>query len=272
MDKDAVLVALATAVLAAWVASAWGWIWILRRRWAGSPVVVARPQRPVPWRGVDVLATVVIMIMARFVAQAVVGTATDMSRQMLVSLLAMVGGAVVAALRLRAGGATIQDLGLGPIRWAADLRLAVVGLALVLAPLLAIAAVLNQIVPYTHPIIDYLTEHRSPEAIGLVIVAAIVVAPLTEEFLFRRVLQGWLEKLEPMLGTGSSIGLTSLAFALAHAGHGLAWLPLLGLGTVLGVIVRQTGSIVPAVLLHALFNAVSVGLLLLQLSGLVPAG
>jgi membrane protease YdiL (CAAX protease family) len=39
---------------------------------------------------------------------------------------------------------------------------------------------------------------------------------------------------------------------------------LVPLALVLGVIARRTGSIVPCILLHALFNAVSVGLLLLQ--------
>lgn len=272
MDKDAALVSLATAVLAAWAASGWTLIAILRRRWAGMPVVPERPHRPVPWRGADVLATVGIMFITRIVAEILVGGQGDMNRQMLTGIVAMFGGAAVTALVLRSRGATLRDFGLGPIRWGADLRLAVAGLALVIAPLLAVAAVLNTIVPYTHPIIDYLATHQSPEAIGLVVVAAIVAAPITEEFLFRRVLQGWLEKLEPRLGAGSAIALTSLAFALAHAGHGLAWVPLLGLGAVLGVIVRHTGSIVPAILLHALFNAVSVGLLLVQLSGLVPAG
>ena len=130
---------------------------------------------------------------------------------------------------------------------------------------------LNRIVPYRHPIIDYLNEHSDPLAIAVVVVAAIVVAPIAEEFLFRRVLQGWLQTLPLPFGSASAIGLTALAFALAHAGHGLAWLPLLALGAVLGVLVRQTGSIMPAILLHAFFNAVSVGLLLLQLSGMVPA-
>jgi membrane protease YdiL (CAAX protease family) len=41
-------------------------------------------------------------------------------------------------------------------------------------------------------------------------------------------------------------------------------LPLFPLALVLGLIAERTGSIVPSVLLHAMFNAVSVFLLLAQ--------
>ena len=98
----------------------------------------------------------------------------------------------------------------------------------------------------------------------------LVVAPLAEEFFFRRVLQEWLEKylggddLAPVL-------LSSLAFAAAHAGQGLAYVPLFPFSLVLGFIAQRTGSIVPCILLHALFNAVSVVLLLAQ-PVVVPAG
>ena len=271
MENEAALVPLAAAVIAAWCAAIWMAAVVFRRRRAGLPVPEPRPQRPVPWRGADVIAAVAIMLLARIAVQGIFGEAEGMTSQLLASVTAMLGGAVAVAIFLRLRGGSWRDLGLVPVRPMADLRIAVAGLGLVLAPLLAVAAALNRIVPYTHPIIDYLAEHREPVAIGLVVLAAVVVAPLAEEFLFRRVLQGWLATVEPLLGPGSAIGLSSLAFAAAHAGHGLGWMPLLALGAVLGVIVRQTGSIVPAVLLHALFNAVSVVLLLLQISGLAPA-
>jgi membrane protease YdiL (CAAX protease family) len=281
---DIALMLLALAVMAAWLGSGWMMVAVVRRLRAGLPIVAAEPQRPVPWRGIDVIAAVAIMILARIVAQVAInaiwrtapGDASeitpqpDMTSQLVAGVLAMLGGAAVTAMMLLRNGASRADLGLWPLAPARDLRLAVGGLALVLAPLLAVAALLNRIVPYQHPIIDYLNQHSDPLAIAVVVVAAIVVAPIAEEFLFRRVLQGWLETLPLPLGPATAIGLASLAFAAAHAGHGLAWLPLLALGIVLGVLVRQTGSIVPAILLHALFNAVSVGLLLLQLSGLVP--
>jgi membrane protease YdiL (CAAX protease family) len=272
---DIALMLLALAVMAAWLGSGWMVVALVRRRRLGMPMVETRPQEPVPWRGIDVIAAILIMLLARIVAQVAISAsvspaAPGMTSQLVAGVLAMLGGAAVTAAMLLTKGASWADLGLWPCLPMRDLRLASGGLALVLAPLLAAAAMLNRIVPYRHPIIDYLNEHSDPLAIAVVVLAAIVVAPIAEEFLFRRVLQGWLETLP--LGPGTAIGLASLAFAVAHAGHGLAWLPLLFLGIVLGVLVRQTGSIMPAIVLHAMFNAVSVGLLLLQLSGLVPAG
>lgn len=267
IDKDSMLVLLAVAVVAAWLASGWTAAVVARRWWAGRAVVAPRPQRPVPWRGIDVVNAVAIMLLTRILAEAAIGGATDIDVRMLAGVLAMLAGAVIVAVVLRGRGASWADLGLGPLRPASDLRLAVGGLGFVLAPLLALAALLNQVVPYDHPIIDYLHERSDFRAVATVVLAALVVAPLAEEFLFRRVLQGWLET---RVSPAAAIGLSSFVFAAAHAGHGLAWLPLLGLGGVLGCIVRHTGSIVPAILLHALFNAVSVGLLLLQISGIVP--
>ena len=61
-----------------------------------------------------------------------------------------------------------------------------------------------------------------------------------------------------------AIGISAAAFALAHQGQGLAYVPLFPLGIVLGFLAHRTGSIVPCILLHALFNAVSVTLLLAE--------
>jgi membrane protease YdiL (CAAX protease family) len=141
-------------------------------------------------------------------------------------------------------------------------------LALVLAPLLGIAALLDRIVPYRHPVVDYLQTTRDPLAVALVVLSAVVVAPLAEEFFFRRVLQGWLESRLPEADGAAAVGLSAAAFAAAHTGHGLAAAPLFLLGVVLGIVARRTGSLVPCVILHAAFNAVGVGLILVT----PPAG
>jgi hypothetical protein len=132
----------------------------------------------------------------------------------------------------------------------------------VLAPLLCLAGLLDRVQPYRHEIIDFLADHRDPLAIGLVAFCAVVAAPIAEEFLFRRVLQGWLERFEPAWGPSGPILLSSAAFALAHYGQGLGWIPLFFFGIVCGYLARQTGSIVPGIVLHALFNAVSLIIIL----------
>lgn len=84
--------------------------------------------------------------------------------------------------------------------------------------------------------------------------AALVVCglvPLTEELLFRGV-----------LGSTKPAGmlLSAALFAAAHGTGGL-FLPLFFFGTVQSLLCRRYGSLLPAVLLHALFNGVTLLLL-----------
>jgi membrane protease YdiL (CAAX protease family) len=253
-------------VVAAVVASLLAVAWIVRQRRAGLPVVAARPQEPVPWGGGDVLQVLLIQVAVAFAGVAGLADDAPLAISLAVGCLATAVGTTFSLAYLIARGASLRDLGLGDWRPAADLRLALGGLALVVAPVLGFAYLVNRLVPYQHPILDLLKTQRDPAALAIVAVAAVVVAPLAEELFFRRVLQGWLEKRLPDRDGGQAIGLAAAAFALAHAGHGLAFMPLFPLAVVLGHIVRRTGSILATTLLHALFNAVSIGLLVWQLA------
>lgn len=104
----------------------------------------------------------------------------------------------------------------------------------------------------------------------LLVVFAMVLAPLYEELLFRRVLfrrlwcDGW-----PRLG----MLLSGLLFALMHeppilGGKPLIaaaplWLVYTGMGIAFAWVYRRTGSLWAAVLAHALNNAFAIGMLLL---------
>jgi membrane protease YdiL (CAAX protease family) len=195
-------------------------------------------------------------------AGAMVGAGSSLRFQLLADIGVKTAATLVGVAVLRTTGASWAELGIAGWRWPDDLRLAVGALALVVAPLLGLAAALDRLVPYEHPVVAFLRDNRDPVAVALVVVAAVVVAPIGEEFFFRRVLQGWLEQRLPEADGAAAIGLQAAAFAAAHLGHGLAAAPLLLFGIVLGVIARATGSLAPCVILHALFNAVSVGLLL----------
>ena len=272
LDGSGILPVPAPLVVAAVAASLLVVTWIVRRRRAGLPVVAARPQEPVPWSGIDVLQTLLIHVAVAFAGVAGLAEEAPLAIRLAVSGLATAVGMVFSLAYLIARGASLTDLGLGDVRPAEDLRLAVGGLALVVAPVLAFAYAVNMWVPYEHPIVDLLRAQRDSTALAIVALSAVVVAPLAEELFFRRVLQGWLEKRLPQADGGQAVGLAAAAFALAHAGQGLAFLPLFPLALVLGHLVRRTGSIVPAVLLHGLFNAVSLALLLLQTPAPAAAG
>jgi membrane protease YdiL (CAAX protease family) len=270
-------------MILAWVLAACGFgvslavAWLIRRRaQQGLPAVDARPHGPVLWSGADVAAAVLAFLGFQVLAAESMPADATLQMRLAAGSIAMLAATAVSASHLLLRGAGWPALGFGLGRLRDDARLAVAGLLLLLAPLLALAAVLDRFVPYRHAIIDFLNAHRDPLSIGLVVFAAVVAAPVAEEFLFRRVLQGWLEgwleRQEPRWGGLTAIGLSSLAFAAAHVGQGMAWMPLFFFGLVAGYLARQTGSIVPGIILHGLFNAVSVALVLVQVAAPETAG
>jgi len=246
--------------------------WMAARRRAGLPLVPERPHEPVPWNGVDVLQVLLINVAVTVAGAAGMSTESPLAARLAINCLAMAVGTAFSLAYLLARGGSLVDVGIGAPRPAADARLALGGLALVVAPVLGLAWLVNLFVPYRHPLVDLLLAQRDSAALALAGVSAVVAAPIAEELFFRRVLQGWLEKRLPDDGGERAVALAAAAFALAHFGQGLAFLPLYPLALVLGHLVRRTGSILPSILLHACFNAVSIGLLLLQAPGIEPAG
>jgi membrane protease YdiL (CAAX protease family) len=274
-------------MMLAWVLAACGFgvslavAWLIARRARrGLPAVDTRPHAPVPWNGADVTAAVFSFLGFQVLAAESMPADASMQLRLAAGSIAMLAATAVSATHLLLRGAGWPALGFGLGQLRDDARLALAGLLLLLAPLLGLAAVLDRFVPYRHAIVDFLNAHRDPLSIGLVVFAAVVAAPVAEEFLFRRVLQGWLEGWlerslapeEPRWGGAAAIGLSSLAFAAAHVGQGMAWAPLFFFGLVVGYLARQTGSIVPGIILHGLFNAVSVALVLLQVARPEAAG
>ncbi len=268
--------------IAACLASGLGILRLGLRAWAGRPLVPPRPQRPVPWSGADVAGLFVLFLLCQAAIGAVLaavlgGESTapgaaashSLGPRLLANALSMLGFTLIAALVLWQRGATVADLGLADPRPAEGLWLAVATWVIIVPPLLAVAAVLDRyVVSYRHPVIDFLAADRSTLAVGLVLFSAIVAAPVAEEFFFRRVLQGWLER---RIG-GRALVVSAVAFGLAHAGHGFGWLPLIGFGLATGYLARQRGTILPCIVVHALFNAVSVCLLLLGRPEAGPSG
>ena len=253
------------ALIALAVAASSAVLGVILSRWRqGLPVVPRREHEPVPWNGFDVLQVLVLHFVVISLGLSGVRSEHGPGKLIPLDLLAKLVATAFGIAYLVARGASLGDLGLAPLLPAADLRIAAAGVALLVAPLLALAGLLNILVPYAHPVIDFMRLHRDPWSIAMVTASAVVAAPLAEEFFFRRVLQGWLEKRLPDHDARAAVAVAAALFAFAHVGQGLAFVPLLPLGLVLGFIARRTGSIVPCILLHALFNAVSVALLVWQ--------
>lgn len=99
-------------------------------------------------------------------------------------------------------------------------------------------------------------------ALAAVFALAVIMAPLTEEMLFR----GWLyTSLRAEFGSRAAIGASSALFALAHYERTLLYaLAVLPVGILLGFIRERTGGIRATILLHAIYNGSALGLKLLM--------
>ncbi len=171
--------------------------------------------------------------------------------------------------------------------WHANVLLGLVSFLIVMFPIFGLQALLNflyeQLIdsPKQHPLIEHLRDH--PNGPGFLIAAftAVIVAPLTEEFLFRGVLQGWLERVAirirqlpqeyPLEGDPREeitmpaqgarplliwpIVVSSLVFAAMHLSHGVACVPLFFFALALGYLYQRTRSLIAPIVLHVSLNA-----------------
>ena len=111
---------------------------------------------------------------------------------------ALVSLAVVAfsisAIRVRYRAAS-TDLGWSVAKIGSDIRLGVVAFLALAPPVYALQICLVQRFESKHPLIELIRQNPQPHLIAVCIVSAVLVAPVIEEYLFRGLLQGWLERL-----------------------------------------------------------------------------
>ena len=84
--------------------------------------------------------------------------------------------------------------GLWP-RSGSDIRLGVVAFLALAPPVYALQICLVQRFESKHPLIELIRQNPQPQLIAVCIASAVLVAPVIEEYLFRGLLQGWLERL-----------------------------------------------------------------------------
>jgi membrane protease YdiL (CAAX protease family) len=218
MEKDPPA-ALLAAMLGAIVASLLVWVRIIGRRQSGQPVVPREPRIAVPWHFAHVFIIVLTYLTLQIGVAAVVLGAYDLQLPaaadagelpvadegnippeklpavLLANALANLLVVAISMLLLRfSAGATLVDFGFVPWRPHYDIPLGVAAFFASLLPVYAIQMVLTQFFPSKHPVAQLLTENSSPAMLMLCALSAAVVAPVAEEFLFRGILQGWLER------------------------------------------------------------------------------
>ena len=103
-------------------------------------------------------------------------------------------------------------------------------------------------------VVRFLQDAESPRDRIAVMAMAVVVAPVAEELIFR----GYLYPVaKRYAGAFLSIVVTSVLFALLH-GHAASVPALTALAVCLALAYEKTGSLLVPMIMHAVFNAVSI--------------
>lgn len=285
------------------------WIIVLFLLLRGKRPLPTAERREVPWGAIDVFFILGTMLFAKFLGQLVAigliawktGRPPDQVDQQLAFENAnlLVGTGIFFSLLQMAfaiwylthvQGSRLEDLGLSPRHLKRHLAVGAVGSLMIIPLVLLVNVILHSFlkVEYSHQVMTMVRYSLLTTAISTVL-----IAPLVEEFHFRVVLQGFLQrlhrldmrkKLKIMLGDGrverlsqSSSGfiakddevesaeetgripwwpilVSSLLFASVHTGQGAAPYALFVFALFLGFLYRQTHSMIPCMVVHLLLN------------------
>ncbi len=225
-SSSQILIALLTLTLYASIVAAWGWA--IARLAAGRTLLPAPSRDVVGWGGrtvLAVLATYLVLQVAVIglyvqllgVARPAPGaglttTVADRMVEALLHPLVFAPGqlvvvtvslnvmflAVAPILLARGSGTKTADFGFGSGEAGSDVLRGLMAWPL-LAPIVfgvnALATGIWKDRIQRHPLQDWVESAPSTSTLFLAAFSAVVVAPLAEEFLFRSVLLGWLDKL-----------------------------------------------------------------------------
>ncbi len=100
---------------------------------------------------------------------------------------------------------------------------------------------------------SFVTEAVSGAPIALLVISVLIIAPITEEFVFRGLI---LNKLLNAFGPIAAVTISACLFALIHfmTGDPLTAVGAFFTGVILGVSLVRTGSLLPAIAAHVFAN------------------
>ncbi len=130
----------------------------------------------------------------------------------------------------------------------------VVGLETAHASFLPVLALMTATIPFRDAsdknlLLILLNQDKRFSTLAWVVLAAVILAPLLEELLFRVILLGWLKS---KLASNHAVGISSLVFAFIHGPlDGAALLPL---ALLLGTLYDRQQRFLSVFVAHAMFN------------------
>lgn len=247
------------------------WFWRRRRRRQDSVSRGPDPAFPNIRQSIGLLAMLLLLTILLGIPAGAINAALGGGLVLHPALLALVNlGAfwMVIRIGLRRVGATWREaLPLSPVGGdvLAAVAVSIVGMSVLLSDL---GNLFQQLLPIPPELVRVFKELAGAQggAWGSVL-ALVVVAPLTEELLFRGlILRGFLKRYS----VRKAILVSALLFGLIHMNP---WQALGGgiIGVFLGWLYVRTGSLVPCIAAHAVNNAIPVvlvGILGLQIEGM----
>ncbi len=203
------LTSMSMLVIAVLIGSLASWIYLVTKARRGEPWLVIEPRGPRAWGLADLVVVVVLVVACQTLfASAYVrlsgielGDREGKPLPAAVSAAASFGNLAAVGLSLAWLSLRFQvspsHVGFRASGWWRQLRIAVIATlaTLPIVYLLMAAVSIGLDTAYKHPLLD---EIRATATLGsylLGVVTAVLLAPLAEEFLFRVILQGWLQSI-----------------------------------------------------------------------------
>ncbi len=207
------------------------WILALVKMSRGQPLLAYEPRRQVPWGLVDlglmILVLCLSIVVSSYLLKGQFGAASGPGiekepftlQQNMLAILA--DGAmkvatmlIVTPIIMLRTGCTWRDMGIVPKEAGRDICIGLAAFCMLAPIVFAIQGLLTQLEPYKHPLIEMMTNTPDLQLFALLCVSAAILAPLSEEWAFRVLLQGWLEKL--VTYTGNSLHILFGGLAPSH--------------------------------------------------------
>ena len=179
------------------------------------------------------------------------------TNDLIANALVSVGLFLFVAAFLKIRGRDVSSLaGFAKLGFGRTLTTGVV-LLLTAYPLILVADVLTQRFlggsSSRQGIVELFNDSQTLQQRALIIVLAVVIAPLVEEFVFRFFLYGVVKRY---VGRFAGLAANSLLFAAVHA-HLPSAAPLFVLGVCFTIAYEWSGSILVSMTMHALFNSLT---------------
>ncbi len=115
--------------------------------------------------------------------------------------------------------------------------------------------------PPEQAVVSAASDGADAATTAAMLVFIVLLAPITEELLFRGIAFG---ALRVRIGSAAAHGLTALVFAAAHLADPLVVPPILVLAAMLGALRERSGSVVPPIVAHVVNNGLAMALTLVQ--------